>query len=79
MGIDSLRAYRKSFNSESRKQSSNSDVKNVQFQRQNPRELPILVTSKVKAMVSISSLGNDIKIYRKGKSMKDPTIFYYPM
>jgi lipid A disaccharide synthetase len=42
------------------------------------RELPALVTSKIKAMVCISSLDNEIKLMKKGKSTKDTHIFYYP-
>ena len=44
----------------------------------NGRELPALVTSKIKAMVCISSLDNEIKLIKKGKSTKESNVFYYP-
>jgi hypothetical protein len=42
------------------------------------KELPSIMTNKIKAMVSISSLANDLKLVRKGKSAKESTIFYMP-
>ena len=44
----------------------------------NVRELPTLVTSKIKAMVCISSLDNEIKLMRKGNGAKESNVFYYP-
>jgi hypothetical protein len=44
----------------------------------NVRELPTLVTSKIKAMVCISSLDNEIKLMKKGNGAKESKVFYYP-
>jgi hypothetical protein len=40
------------------------------------KELPSIMASKIKAMVSINTLANDLKLLKKGNSVKEPTIFY---
>jgi hypothetical protein len=36
------------------------------------------MTNKIKAMVSISSMANELKLVKKGNSAKETTIFYLP-
>jgi len=42
------------------------------------KELPSIMASKIKAMVSINSFANDLRILKKGNSLKERTIFYIP-
>lgn len=79
MGIEGVRAFRKSYNSETKKTSSNPVIE----QKSSPlkplsRELPVLVTSKIKALVSLGNLDNQIKIIKKGHASREAAIFYYP-
>ncbi len=48
------------------------------FIKSTQRDLPSIIFQKIKAMVGVNSYDNEIKLIRKGKSLKDSAIFYVP-
>jgi hypothetical protein len=72
MGLELLRSYRKSINNEIRKMSP---ISNFRLIKSTVEELPILTTSKIKAVVSIASLGNQGKLTRR-RSNNEGNVLY---
>jgi hypothetical protein len=72
MGLDLLRSYRKSLNNEIRKLSPTSNFRLI---KSTVEELPMLAGSKMKAVVSIASLGSQVKLARR-RSDKDRNVLF---
>ena len=72
MGLDILRSYRKSINNEIRKLSP---ISNYRIIKSTVEELPTLTASKIKAVVSITSMASPAKIPRRRSNNEANMLF----